>query len=1124
MSVDCTHTGSGTEYAVTSSANFDAVPWATLGPGDTVRIHNQGSPYYKQILVSSSGTPSQPIRICGVADSNGNLPEINGANATAYPGAKFGTGAANIQFYGGVTFYNYGAPYYGDSSSYPHDITLEGLRITGFNSSNTYTDISTGLVTPYDNFVACIRIQRGGSITLRGNEIDHCGNGIFTTSNSGVESRITRNLLVEGNYIHDNSNVGRYGEHQCYLQAFGLVVQGNYLAPTLPGSLGGQLKSRSVQQFLRYNFIERGARIFDIVEVQDTQPLVFPWIGLDAGELPYTSPSDVVANYEAYQTSYVYGNIVNNTGTNASLWIVHGVSDTFPQDLNPGGTLNFYFNTIYTDVSWGSGIVDFGPYQYAVNDRTVWPTAYLQNNAFFINQTNNPPYFYWNRYEADRVVLGKNWVSSTWGTGNPSGGPLTGISNAQVPAANVWQAGQQATQVSGISNLITGTSIPFDPASYIPDSSGQLVGSSDTLPVSIASLPPLMQYSATTHRMIVRDDIKDIGAVGLSAAIPVNGVCGSSNGKFLTIAPTANLCSTGSASTVGGSGPWTWICNGYNSGTNSSCLANDVSAVVIKEYPLVALSNPWRITSGSDGNLWFTERSSNMIGKMSTSGQITEYLIPTSASTPTSITSGPDGNIWFIEQTGNNIGRITTAGIITEFPVPTASGNSGTIVTGSDNNLWFTERSGNKIGKITPSGVITEFPILTTANSIPNGITTGSDGNLWFTEQAGNKIGQITPAGVITEYGVPTSGGQPFGITTGPDGKLWFTELAGNKIGRISTSGVISEFAVLTANSQPYNITTGQDNNLWFTELSGNKIGRITTSGEVIEFTIPTTGSQPSSIVSGSDGNLWFTEQAGNKIGQLALASIANTFTLSVSKAGAGTGTVTAQPGITNIGSGTYNSGTSVTLTAIADSGNVFTGWSGDCAGYGSCTLTISSAKNVTATFTPAFALNVTFSGTGSGSVRSSPQNYIMCIKGSVIGCSGMFGTAEEVTLTAVPDSATSTFSGWNIPGCSATACKITMDTDKTVTAAFTLAPKSKLDVTTEGGYATLTDAYSNATSTIFAMNSVFTEEWTLNLNKSILFKGGYQADYATRTGFTILNGLLTIKNGSLKVEGLKLK
>jgi len=61
----------------------------------------------------------------------------------------------------------------------------------------------------------------------------------------------------------------------------------------------------------------------------------------------------------------------------------------------------------------------------------------------------------------------------------------------------------------------------------------------------------------------------------------VNGVCGSSNGGSFTIAPTANLCASGTASAVTGNGPWSWTCSGINSSTNAACSANVQSSSAI---------------------------------------------------------------------------------------------------------------------------------------------------------------------------------------------------------------------------------------------------------------------------------------------------------------------------------------------------------------------------------------------------------------------------------------------------------------------------------------------------------------------------------------------------------------
>ena len=77
-------------------------------------------------------------------------------------------------------------------------------------------------------------------------------------------------------------------------------------------------------------------------------------------------------------------------------------------------------------------------------------------------------------------------------------------------------------------------------------------------------------------------------------------------------------------------------------------------------------------------------------------------------------------------------------------------------------------------------------------------------------------------------------------------------------------------------------------------------------------------------------------------------------FALTVSKAGAGNGTVTsAPPGIDCGASCTSNfdSGTLLALTAVPGAGSFFDGWSGDCTGAGSCNLVMSAARAVTATF-----------------------------------------------------------------------------------------------------------------------------------------------------------------------------
>jgi len=95
----------------------------------------------------------------------------------------------------------------------------------------------------------------------------------------------------------------------------------------------------------------------------------------------------------------------------------------------------------------------------------------------------------------------------------------------------------------------------------------------------------------------------------------------------------------------------------------------------------------------------------------------------------------------------------------------------------------------------------------------------------------------------------------------------------------------------------------------------------------------------------------------------------------------------------------------------------------------------MSTDHAVTATFQADRTLTVTTSGTGAGTITSTPAG-IFC--GTSCSHSYRYGTA--VTLTATP-AAGSSFAGWS-GACTGTGtCSITTDADETVTAAFNLVP-----------------------------------------------------------------------------------
>jgi virginiamycin B lyase len=281
-------------------------------------------------------------------------------------------------------------------------------------------------------------------------------------------------------------------------------------------------------------------------------------------------------------------------------------------------------------------------------------------------------------------------------------------------------------------------------------------------------------------------------------------------------------------------------------------------------------AQPQSITPGPDGALWFTEAVGGKVGRITPSGNITEYDGSVGSSAfISSITSGPDGALWFGGNLIFKIGRITTSGSVTLY---STMDDVDDITTGPDGALWFTEYSNARIGRITTSGVYSNYPVPVDSRTSPQfgGITPGPDGALWFLDNQSKKIGRITTAGSLTEYDVPNASLYMKGITAGPDGALWFADTQGHFIGRITTSGVITEYPVV---GSPRGITVGPDRALWFGNAR-NSIGRITTDGVITTYAV--VAGDTSWITKGFDGALWYADYVGNEIGRAVPPAVVN--------------------------------------------------------------------------------------------------------------------------------------------------------------------------------------------------------------------------------------------------------
>lgn len=187
--------------------------------------------------------------------------------------------------------------------------------------------------------------------------------------------------------------------------------------------------------------------------------------------------------------------------------------------------------------------------------------------------------------------------------------------------------------------------------------------------------------------------------------------------------------------------------------------------------------------------------------------------------------------------------------------------------------------------------------------------------------------------------------------------------------------------------------------------------------------------------------------------------------TISVSRAGQGTGTVVSAPSGITCGatcSASFAETEGVTLTATPDANSTFAGWSGGCTGTAASCSVAAGASNVSATAQfdrLPIPVSVTLAGTGSGTVTSSPAG-ITC----GTDCTEEFAFGTAVTLTATP-AVGSMFDGWSGGPCTGTdPCSLPADVATTVTATFTLQQHTLTVVRSGTGAGTVTSGPAGIT------------------------------------------------------------
>ena len=236
----------------------------------------------------------------------------------------------------------------------------------------------------------------------------------------------------------------------------------------------------------------------------------------------------------------------------------------------------------------------------------------------------------------------------------------------------------------------------------------------------------------------------------------------------------------------------------------------------------------------------------------------------------------------------------------------------------------------------------------------------------------GNTTNQTTPAGVVTYMGGDIV----------PD-VFAFTPATGVALGALVTSGPVT----ITGITMPAIVSvTGGEYSVGCTATYTADFGIVLAGQSVcVRHTasaLPSTSTTTTLTVSTVSASFTSTTSGG---------VVLNEYLLTVTKSGTGSGTVTSNPVGINCGATCqflFGDATVVSLTATADAGSVFAGWSGACTGTGACSFTMSQARTVTASFTLADTVPDAFS----------------------------FGTKSAVTPGATVTSKAETITGINAP------------------------------------------------------------------------------------------------------------
>jgi virginiamycin B lyase len=231
-------------------------------------------------------------------------------------------------------------------------------------------------------------------------------------------------------------------------------------------------------------------------------------------------------------------------------------------------------------------------------------------------------------------------------------------------------------------------------------------------------------------------------------------------------------------------------------------------------------SEPALPAVATEDSIWVTDSALNRVVRVGPEGIRGVTAVPSSGARPFGIASSDSGEVWFTEMTTDSIGRIDILGRVAEFAAGVEHGTPSMIAS-SGESVWFTLNAADGVGYIRGGNSAVALTQLPTHGAGPVGITVATDAAAWFTEIAAGQIGRIDRNGELTEYPLPDRGSKPHAIAANPEGGCWFTLWGSNQLGYIAADGTIALTDLPTPDSEPHGLAVGQDGTVWIALETG---------------------------------------------------------------------------------------------------------------------------------------------------------------------------------------------------------------------------------------------------------------------------------------------------------------